>query len=182
MDRNCCFAKAAELHPVNKLIMPWTQENHPNISNEIIRKCFELFCWSAICIVELPTELILSVFECFTGLFICDDCKTNEHPCYRAACNGHMECLTHAHISGYPLSAWICTVAAAKGYLQILKYAFTHGCPLNDDAIRSAFMHRRRECLAYIYEQRPDLFGLRRYYNGYDRAECLEYVLADENS
>ena len=48
----------------------WKEMNHP-LMPALARKCMEQFCWAAVCIVELPTELILSTFECIETTSVC---------------------------------------------------------------------------------------------------------------
>ena len=60
--------------------LQWTEARHSMVPI-YARECMERFCWAAITSVDLPAELILSVFECNDWLlfglvpFCCMNCE-----------------------------------------------------------------------------------------------------------
>ena len=52
--------------------------------------------------------------------------------CSKAAANGQLELLKHAHEHGCDWNERTCEYAAKNGHLECLKYAHEHGCPWDE--------------------------------------------------
>jgi hypothetical protein len=72
-------------------------------------------------------------------------CSWNNNTCYKAAKNGHLNCLKFAHENGCEWNKWTIEYAAERGHLDCLKYAYENGC---DYELYSNYIHPN--CKAYF--------------------------------
>lgn len=96
--------------------------------------------------------------------------------CYRAASNGHLECLILARTSGFHWDEQVFNVAAAYGHLNCVKYLYENKCRYDEDVY--SYSVDNIELFKYFYSiGLLDMKNICEYVNDNGNKECLNFCI-----